>query len=113
MTPCSAALPLAESGNFDETCGRVCPHPLPQSAVDPDPTTVAQLPAVGGAQAATIVRTELDESAAQTGASVQESGLYARFTRFRERHKRLEGVLFFVGGFCFDLLLLERIDSKL
>ena len=81
--------------------------------MDPDPTTVAQRPAVGGAQAATIARTELDESAAQTGASIQKSGLYARFTRFRERHKRLEGVLFFVGGFCFDLLLLERIDSKL
>lgn len=38
-------------------------------------------------------------------------GLRARLREFRERHKRAETVLFFAGGFCFDLLLLERIDS--
>ena len=31
---------------------------------------------------------------------------------FRTAHKELEGALFFAGGFCFDLLLLERIDSR-
>jgi len=30
---------------------------------------------------------------------------------FRVRHRRWETVLFFLAGFCFDLLLLERIDS--
>ena len=30
---------------------------------------------------------------------------------FRDRHKKKETVIFFFSGFCFDLLLLERIDS--
>lgn len=34
-----------------------------------------------------------------------------RVKLFRERHRRLETGLFFLAGFCFDLLLLERIDS--
>src|SRR5262249_2656668 len=106
--PCNAALPLAESGDFDKTYGRVSPDPLPQSAVNLDSATVAPLPAASGPQSAPFDSTELGESAAST----QAPGLYARFSRFRERHKRLEGVLFFLGGFCFDLLLLERIDSK-
>lgn len=84
------------------------PDPLPQSAVNLDSATVAPLPAASGPQSAPFDSTELGESAAST----QAPGLYARFSRFRERHKRLEGVLFFLGGFCFDLLLLERIDSK-
>ncbi|MHB8873252.1 MAG: DUF2914 domain-containing protein [Myxococcaceae bacterium] len=39
-------------------------------------------------------------------------GLFGRVTAWRKRHKMLETVLFFAGGFCFDLLLLERIDSR-
>src|SRR5579859_7617608 len=38
-------------------------------------------------------------------------GPLTRLKSFRERHKKKEAVLFFFGGFCFDLLLLERIDS--
>src|SRR4051812_35248409 len=45
------------------------------------------------------------------GVSFRSMGLRARLREFRERHKRAETVLFFAGGFCFDLLLLERIDS--
>ncbi len=38
--------------------------------------------------------------------------LGGRVTAWRARHKQLETVVFFAGGFCFDLLLLERIDSR-
>jgi len=38
-------------------------------------------------------------------------GLLARLRSFRAKHHRLEAALFFTAGFCFDLLLLERIDS--
>ena len=38
-------------------------------------------------------------------------GLLARLRSFRAKHHRLEAALFFAAGFCFDLLLLERIDS--
>src|SRR5499427_10223520 len=38
-------------------------------------------------------------------------GLLARLRGFRAKHHRLEAALFFTAGFCFDLLLLERIDS--
>jgi hypothetical protein len=31
----------------------------------------------------------------------------------RERHRKKEVLLFFLSGFCFDLLLVERIDSAL
>jgi hypothetical protein len=37
---------------------------------------------------------------------------FGKVTAWRERHKQLETVLFFAGGFNFDLLLLERIDSR-
>ena len=33
-------------------------------------------------------------------------------TAWRKRHHAFETVAFFMGGFCFDLLLLERIDSR-
>jgi hypothetical protein len=45
-------------------------------------------------------------SASRAGAGFSEN-----LKRFRETHRRKEAVLFFFGGFCFDLLLLERIDS--
>jgi hypothetical protein len=38
-------------------------------------------------------------------------GFRAKLKKVRERHRKKEVVLFFLGGFCFDLLLLERIDS--
>src|SRR5262252_5129809 len=38
-------------------------------------------------------------------------GFLARLRSFRAKHHRLEAALFFTAGFCFDLLLLERIDS--
>lgn len=34
-----------------------------------------------------------------------------RLRSFRDRHPKAEALTFFAGGFCFDLLLLERIDS--
>ena len=38
-------------------------------------------------------------------------GWISRLGSFRRRHKKWEEVAFFAGGFCFDLLLLERVDS--
>ncbi|MBS2025384.1 MAG: DUF2914 domain-containing protein [Deltaproteobacteria bacterium] len=49
---------------------------------------------------------------AAVAAPAAPTGLRARLDAFRAKHKQLEGALFFVGGFCFDLLLLERIDSR-
>ena len=46
-----------------------------------------------------------------SAATAPPDTLRERIRAFRGRHKRLETVLFFAGGFCFDLLLLERIDS--
>ena len=34
-----------------------------------------------------------------------------KLAHFRHRYEKQEMVVFFIGGFCFDLLLLERIDS--
>ncbi len=42
-----------------------------------------------------------------------EANLLARLKALRERHRKKEMLLFFLGGFCFDLLLVERIDSSL
>ncbi|HVO30038.1 MAG TPA: DUF2914 domain-containing protein [bacterium] len=55
----------------------------------------------------------MGDSAAPAAGSVAPAatGFRERVRAFRERHKRLESVAFFAGGFCFDLLLLERIDS--
>src|SRR5260370_37244961 len=43
----------------------------------------------------------------------REANLLARLKALRERHRKKEMLLFFLGGFCFDLLLVERIDSSL
>ena len=42
---------------------------------------------------------------------LKAEGFRGRLKGFRQRHRKKEVVLFFMGGFCFDLLLLERIDS--
>lgn len=38
-------------------------------------------------------------------------GLKARFDHWRHHNPKTEAVTFFFGGFCFDLLMLHRIDS--
>jgi hypothetical protein len=38
-------------------------------------------------------------------------GLKARFDNWRHHNPKTEAVTFFFGGFCFDLLMLHRIDS--
>lgn len=37
--------------------------------------------------------------------------LQARFDHWRHENPKTEAVIFFFGGFCFDLLMLHRIDS--
>lgn len=41
----------------------------------------------------------------------EQTGTWGRFKAFKERHHVALDVIFFFGGFMFDLLLLERIDS--
>lgn len=53
------------------------------------------------------------EMAATPAERPREGNLLARFKALRERHRKKEMLLFFLGGFCFDLLLVERIDSSL
>lgn len=43
---------------------------------------------------------------------IPRPNVFERLRQLRERHKRLEATQFFLAGFCFDLLLLKRIDSK-
>ena len=44
-------------------------------------------------------------------ASAEAAGFLARLKAVRAKHHALEAAICFAGGFCFDLLLLERIDS--
>lgn len=54
---------------------------------------------------------DLAERPVTASGAAPAAGLKARIRAFRDRHPRLETISFFMGGFCFDLLLLERIDS--
>ncbi len=62
--------------------------------------------------ASTVISADQAIAAAPELTSTAQPGISERLRRLRERHKRLEAIGFFLGGFCFDLLLLKRIDSK-